>query len=190
MLRLVIRRSGGEWAVTDGDATLATARGGMLSDRLEIHHNGRVLRADLSKGALVVTDSATGEQVVRAAHIPGRDPQVAVREKWAVSFATGAELAWMYKSEPRQMGFYDAAANPVMVIGHHISIQAPRKASVVRILFRMWTGAVKSAGEYGAVFDEPALAALSLTSDAPLLALLGMTLERRWQEGSTESAVY
>jgi len=186
MSRLIIRRSGGAWVVANGSAALATARGNPIRDRVEIDVGGRALQADIPRSSrtvgpgsvFVVSDSATGEQLVRVTYVPRRDARFPVQE-WSVRFATGPELAWIYKIDTKQCGFYDPTANPVMMIGHHLPFQVPRKASVLRILISMWAGAAKAKHQYAAEFDERALTTVGRVADAPLLALLGMHLKRR-----------
>lgn len=186
MSTLIIRRSGGAWVVTNGSASLATARGNPIRDRVDIDVGGRALRADIPRSSrkvrpgsvFAVSDSATGEQLVGVTYVPRRDSRFLVQE-WAVRFATGPELAWIYKLDTKQCGFYDSAANPVMMIGHHLPFEVPRKASVLRILISMWSGAAKAKNQYAAEFDERALTTVGRIADAPLLALLGMHLKRR-----------
>jgi hypothetical protein len=137
MATLVVRRVGGkanrvltfggegQWVVADGDTELATARSRTTTNRLDIEAGGRRLTADMPgmyrsgpEKAFTVTDVATGERVVDGTRISGGSLKAPFREKWAVTFATGAELEWIYKNDPRQLGFYDSAGDPVMVVGH------------------------------------------------------------------------
>jgi hypothetical protein len=186
MSTLIIRRSGGAWVVADGSADIAASRGSPIRDYVDIDVGGRALRADIPRSSrkvgpgsvFVVSEPATGEQLVRVTYVPRRDSRVRVQE-WAVRFTAGPELAWVYQLDTKQCGFYDSAANPVMMIGHHLPFEVPRKASVLRILFSMWTGAAKAKNRYAAEFDERALTAVGRTTDASLLALLGMHLKRR-----------
>jgi hypothetical protein len=194
MSTLVIRKAAGKakrvaailrqvpWVVTDGGTTIATVEI-PATNRFEIDIDGRRFTAempDLHKSPekeLTVTD-ATGQHVVHGAlaSVPGPE----VREKWDLRFATGAELTWMYRVDPTELGFYDMAGRSMMAIGHHVPFEPSPEHGTLRILLHLWGAAAKAAEQYEARFDERTIGSVVPTPELPLLAMLGMWLVRRW----------
>jgi hypothetical protein len=176
----------GDWVVTDGDRELATARSRTLAHQLDIEIDGRRLSAEMPgmyspapENEFTVHDEASGDRVVDGRRIVD-DHTGQVREKWSVRFTGGAELLWMYKLDPPEMGFYDLAGSRVMGIGHHVPFDPSSKRGTFRILLHLWSSAAKSTEQYAADFEEHAIGPVVPAADVPLLAVLGMWLERRW----------
>jgi hypothetical protein len=66
---------------------------------------------------------------------------------------------------------YDERGAPLMILGHDPSFKPATGDSWVRILFRIWGAAIASADRYHVeVYDR--------SIDAPLLALIGVWMER------------
>jgi hypothetical protein len=192
---LVIRKAGSKgkralalfgqvpWIVTDGGTTVATAEI-TASNRFEIDIAGRRFRAEMPdlhasrpEKEFTVTD-ATGARVVDGVPAPLGGPEV--RERWELRFATGATLTWMYRVDPTELGFYDAAGRSMMALGHHVPFEPTPERGTLRTLLHLWGAAAKAAEQYEARFDERIIGPVVPKPELPLLAMLGMWLVRRW----------
>jgi hypothetical protein len=195
MSTLVIRKTGSKatraltmlggapWAVTEDGTTVATVEV-PATNRFEIDIDGRRLTAEMpdlhrspSEKELTVTD-ATGQQVLRGVLVLAHGPEI--REEWDLRFATGAELTWMYRVDPTELGFYDRAGRSMMVIGHHVPFEPTPKHGTLRTLLHLWRVAAKAEEQYAARFDERIIGSVIPKRELPLLAMLGMWLVRRW----------
>ena len=182
----------GEWIITDGNTEVATVRCRTTSHHLDIETGGRTFTAEIpgfyragenAETEFTVTDATTAERVVEGARGMTQKQDLA-REKWAVTFASDAELTWWYRTEPYEMGFYDSAANAVMTVGHNIpwdyKREVERGGGTARTLLRFWGAAIESGVEYAAVYDEQAITSVLPAADVPLLAVIGIWMGRRW----------
>jgi hypothetical protein len=169
----------GRWSVADGDRVLATAAMRSVSSGMRIEIAGRRLHLDMpgalrirSAGTVGVFDDATGTHVVAGSRVTGGRDRNLVCEAWTFAVAGHAPVEFTYRlREPRMLGFSDGRGAPLIRIGHDPSFTARAGDSWVRVLFRMWGAAVQSADRYLVhVYDR--------SVDAPLLALIGVWMER------------
>jgi hypothetical protein len=189
--------SRGDWVVTDESSAVATARNRPGSDRLDIEAGARSFSADFPglygsrpERKFTVTDAETGERVVEGARIPEGDPQIPVREKWAISLSTGDELAWLFKTDPPETGFYDSAGEPVMEVDHNVPGDWwSGGGGTLRLLMKMWGAAAKTTEQYAARFDEDAITSHVPAEEAPVLALVGMCLLWPWDAKSRDGSI-
>ena len=177
---MVATRAAGPSA--NGDVILATARARLRRDELEIDAGGRQLTARMPEmlrwgpsKEFDVVDDATGERVIDGKLISGGGPG---DQEWAVTLSTGGTISWIYQGEPRKLGFYDSGGAPVMLMGHDPSFDTSAKGGTLRILLRFWGAAIASSDRYVAQVEEGAVGHAVAGEEVPLLALLGMWLQR------------
>jgi hypothetical protein len=175
---------GGPWEVTDGATRLATGDDPVSHRRLprmDIEVGGRRFTARERDGAngYEVSDAATGEQLVDLRFTEYVHSGRGRREVAAVDLAsTGATLSWNHLPAQRQLGFYETTGAPVMTIGHRLDLRPSAGHGVARTLLRFWGSTLKGADRYQAQVTDEAVGRLVATEDLPILALLGMHLER------------
>ncbi len=174
-----------QWAVSNDNAELATARLRLASYDLDIDAGGRHLTARMPwvhfghPKELEVVDDGTGQKVVEGTLTWGGKARPGpYGEEWAVTLATGRTISWFYERNPDKLGFYDTDDAPVLLIGHDPTFDTSAKGGTFRILLRMWGAAAASTDRYVAQVEDGAVGRLVPDEDVPVLALLGMLLER------------
>jgi hypothetical protein len=169
----------GTWAVRHGDAVVATARIPLAKFEMSIDIGGRqltfrmpdMLRFTPPTEFHVVADT-TGEEVVTGARISGGRDRNLVCEQWSVTVAGREPVEFVYRlREPRTFSFTDLRGTPLVRLGHDASFTAKAGDSWLRVLLRLWGGALGSTDRYLAQVHERAV-------DAPLLTLIGVWMER------------
>jgi hypothetical protein len=185
---------GGEpsrWAVTDVDVELASARTWLTRQDIAIEAGGRHLTLHMPGSGwrnrprqFAVVDDASGQcvisgQLTHGGVTGGLTSSGLVVEEWAVTLAGGSTIAWHYRQpDPRKLGFFDPTGAPVLQIGHDPSFDMTTPASTLRILLRFWGAAAASADRYVALVEDSAVGRWVSSEDVPVLALVGMWLER------------
>lgn len=169
-----IRRS--TWTVTDGDAAIAVAHTTLISNDMRIDVRGRSLTFHMPSRRpreFTLEDDATGELIISGRHHSGgRDRGNLVNEQWRLDIAGRDPIQFTYRHrEPRGCGFTDQHGASLLTLGHDPSFDARGSKSWVRILMRMWGAALKSIDRYLVHVHDA-------TIDAPVLALVGVWMER------------
>jgi hypothetical protein len=185
----------GRWAVSAGDAELATARDHFSRPELDIDADGRRLtarmRGKIGRGKpprdFEVVDDRTGEKVADGNRVwgGGRNPPPN-GEEWDVALASGSTISWFYMRGPDKVGFYDNGA-PVLRIGNDPSFDLSAKGGTFRILLRMWGGAIRAAGRYVVQVEDSAVGRVVPAEDVPVLALVAMWLKKNADVRYSES---
>jgi hypothetical protein len=184
---------GGEpsrWVVGNGRTELAIARSWFTRYLLEIEVGGRSLTAHMPgilgpsiPRSFEVVEDATGRRLVEGTiRSGGSTPVGAYGEEWAVTLAGGVTFSWIYRrGEPHKLGFYQGDGARLMAIGHDSGFEADGQTGTLGVLLRFWAAAEKSVDRYIARFEDGVIGEFVRVEDAPVLALLGMWLERTAQ---------
>lgn len=176
----------GPWEVTDGATRLASGDDPVTHHRhppMHIEVGGRRFTARKGDGdnAYEVSDVATGEQLIGLRLTVSGRPGRARREAATVELAsTGATFSWNNLPTEHQLGFYETTGAPIMVISHRVDIQPTASHGVARTLLRFWGSVIAGADRYQAQVTDDAVGRLVTPVDLPILALLGMHLERTY----------
>ena len=173
------------WEVSEGGVTVASAYTRMTTYDVEIETSGRRLKLSMPKDGLLgpkrldVVGTGSGRQVMTGAlRSGGRGSNNLVAEEWSLTLASGGAIIWRYWHAKGVLGFYDSQGSPVLLVGHDPSFELPSKPSTLRILLRMWSGAVASVDSYVAQVTTGAVGRLLPEADVPVLAVLAFWLER------------
>jgi hypothetical protein len=177
---------GRTWEVSDGGTVVARARTHWNSYTVDIDAGGRQLTMHMagkhkwrSPSRLHVAEARSGRPLITGRHLSGgRGANNLIGEKWEVSLASGATVSWFYWQRKHMLGFYDGDENPVMLVGHDPSFDAPSRPTLLRILLRFWMAAAASMNRYTARIGTSAVGRLVPAPDVPVLAFLGVWLER------------
>jgi len=169
----------GRYAVSDGEAVLATGQFRTARSQLEIEAGGRRLGAKLKwnldvPNELEVLENATGEKVIEGRRISGERQE----QEWAMVLPTGATVSWIYRAEQDKLGFFNPDGGPVMQMGHDPSFDTSAKGGTLRVLFRFWGAAVASADRFLVQVEDGAVGQAVTREVLPILALLSMWLEK------------
>lgn len=209
MRTLFVRRSGsqlsqwlalggGGWTVSDGRSELAQARMRLIRNEINVSIGGRKFTGRIPRTmglsiprAMEVVEDDTGRRIVEGKLVSGgATPAGSFVDQWEMAFGSGSTISWFYwpedKKHPRRLGFYELDGTPVMTLGHDPSFSVPAGGGTFRILLALWGGAIASMDRYVMQMDEGAIDRVIPASDLPLLAFLGMFMERT-AEGRYES---
>src|SRR5206468_10720532 len=89
-----------------------------------------------------------------------------------------ASVSWVYRHEPHQLGYYDASGAVLMPMGRDASFDTTTPTSTFRMLLRFWGGTIASLDRYFARVDDERIGRAIAVADIPVLALVGMWLQR------------
>jgi len=179
---------GGPWHVTDSATLLATGNDPVRHHRhyqIDIETDGQRFTARQRNGetGFEVSDDTTGEQLVGLRFTDFGHSGRGRREVATLDLtSTGATLTWNHLPEERQLGFYETTGAPVMVIAHRLDVQPSAGHGIARTLLRFWSSALKGADRYQIEITDEAVGRLVLSEELPILALLGMHLERTYNQ--------
>jgi hypothetical protein len=178
----------GRWEINAADGSeLARAQDRLVSSELTVDVGGRRLTARMpgilrisSPKELAVVDDTSGQQVLAGSLDSAAVRSQAFRaEEWTFTFSTGQAVTYVHSvQDPRTIGFFDPAGAPVLLIGHDPSFDVGEERSTFRILLRFWGAAAQSTDVYLVQLDASAAGRVVPIGDVPMLAMLGVWLER------------
>ena len=105
-----------------------------------------------------------------------------------MTLPAGGTISWFYKREPDKVGFFDADGAPILQIGHDPSFDTSAPGGTLRVLLRFWGAAIESTDRYVALVEDGAIGQAVTAEDVPVLALLGMRLQRAAEVDDMPSA--
>jgi hypothetical protein len=121
-----------------------------------------------------VVDGATGQPVIHGKRRSGKR----MEQDWTFTLSDGRTVSWAIHGGEEKVGFFDPDGGPIMQMGHDPSFDTSAPGGTLRVLLRFWGAAVASADKFLVFVEDGAVGHAVAAEDVPILALLGMWLEK------------